>query len=107
MQTVAVSLGPFELLLASLAVSALYVLAGLVVAAATGGRRRAAAERLTRTAGLPALVGAGTFAYVVTVPPEAGDLPFLLGTLAVGLAAVAAPVLAVTLAPDSDAVDAE
>ncbi|MFD1513250.1 hypothetical protein [Halomarina rubra] len=100
----AFTLDPTVLLAASLATAAVYFLLGLVGAAAVSGRTRAVAQRLTRTAALPAIVGFGTFAFVATLPPETGDLFFLLGTVAVVLSVLAAPVLAVTLALDPDAV---
>jgi hypothetical protein len=100
-----VVLSPVALLVGSLVVAAGYFLLALVVTAASSGRRRAVAERLQRTAALPAVVGVGAFAFTVTLPPLASGLVFLLGLLAVVLAVVAAPALAVTLALDPDALD--
>lgn len=97
-----VVLSPVSLLLGSLVAAACYFLLALVVAAVSSGRRRAVAERLRRTAALPAIVGVGAFAFTVTLPPSANGLVFLLGGLAVVLAVFAAPILAVTLALDPD-----
>jgi cytochrome bd-type quinol oxidase subunit 2 len=99
------TLSPLALLVGALVVACAYALLGLALFVARPGRTRAVGRRLTRTAALPAVVGVGAFAFAVTSPPGARGLMFSLSAVAVVLAVLAAPVLAVTLALDSDGVE--
>jgi hypothetical protein len=100
-------LSPLVLLVGALVVASAYALLGVALVVARPGRTRAVGRRLARTAALPAIVGLGAFAFAVTSPPAGRGLALSLGVVAVVLAVLAAPVLAVRLAHDPDAVDAD